>query len=627
MEPPKKVIQAIVDFKSRSHVELSFSKGDFFYVTGREDDEDFYQVTNPLKGVRGYVPVKYFKVLETRAMKINKMKSQVQISSNNTSPDQPSITSKSSFISLNDSSPSSRSPFSLPSKTPFSSNLNSSDSKKSPSEPFFHQLSHSNSKPSKNKYKLSLLPFLDLESVFKHSSPDSTTPKSTAVPSPPSPADQHSSQPVFGIVVEDFFASSRDELFVTRNEKVRILAQNSNNWLLIEIISKPFLTGLVPSSCIAIIDPSTNSLHQNPKAFFSKHNLYIPTVDDWSSSSSNKTLTDFYDRSENNTSSSTHIDSDCASSSASVSNLALGSTKRSSSNQNSYNSTSSATTFSDLPSVNSRNHPATNMVKSYTCTDLSSSDHHSPTCLCCRSIVKISVTSFIWKNGSFLFTSKISLSDNTTCQVHKSFDSYLQLFKDASIQFPSLSSLYASLSSKNSSSSFMNNSIASKRLDDIKHFIDSASKLCPPFLFSPLLTNFLGLQNVNSSSTYSLQSLNFSKLASRTETLPTNFNDSFVSNSSPKSSSSAQVKVKVNCQGDIVVFKLPITCPLNSLIQRIESKLFTSDFETKSFKLFARVAYNNKIGKPIDTQLTNDSELYHALSSAINDKLFISVVY
>ncbi|PVU90879.1 hypothetical protein BB560_006170, partial [Smittium megazygosporum] len=86
----------------------------------------------------------------------------------------------------------------------------------------------------------------------------------------------------------------------------------------------------------------------------------------------------------------------------------------------------------------------------------------------------------------------------------------------------------------------------------------------------------------------------------------------------------AQVKVKVNCQGDIVVFKLPITCPLNSLIQRIESKLFTSDFETKSFKLFARVAYNNKIGKPIDTQLTNDSELYHALSSAINDKLFIS---
>lgn len=62
--PPKKVIRALYDYEARSPQELSFSKGDFFHVIGREDDSDWYEACNPaLPDARGLVPVAYFQAL------------------------------------------------------------------------------------------------------------------------------------------------------------------------------------------------------------------------------------------------------------------------------------------------------------------------------------------------------------------------------------------------------------------------------------------------------------------------------------------------------------------------------------------------------------------------------------
>ncbi|KAM0457512.1 hypothetical protein ACHAO4_003313 [Trichoderma viride] len=62
--PPKKVIRALYDYEARSAQELSFSKGDFFHVIGREDDPDWYEACNPaLPDARGLVPVAFFQAL------------------------------------------------------------------------------------------------------------------------------------------------------------------------------------------------------------------------------------------------------------------------------------------------------------------------------------------------------------------------------------------------------------------------------------------------------------------------------------------------------------------------------------------------------------------------------------
>ena len=58
------VIRALYDYEARSEQELSFSRGDFFHVIGREDDTDWYEACNPaLPDARGLVPVAFFQAL------------------------------------------------------------------------------------------------------------------------------------------------------------------------------------------------------------------------------------------------------------------------------------------------------------------------------------------------------------------------------------------------------------------------------------------------------------------------------------------------------------------------------------------------------------------------------------
>lgn len=62
---PKKVIKALYDYQAQSPNELSFSRGDFFLVTGAEgESSSFYEAFNPITNSRGVVPVPYFQILE-----------------------------------------------------------------------------------------------------------------------------------------------------------------------------------------------------------------------------------------------------------------------------------------------------------------------------------------------------------------------------------------------------------------------------------------------------------------------------------------------------------------------------------------------------------------------------------
>ncbi|KAI9754343.1 MAG: hypothetical protein M4579_004741 [Chaenotheca gracillima] len=64
--PPKKVIRALYDYEANPDhkQELSFARGDFFHVIGRENDQDWYEACNPsMPNARGLVPVSFFQIL------------------------------------------------------------------------------------------------------------------------------------------------------------------------------------------------------------------------------------------------------------------------------------------------------------------------------------------------------------------------------------------------------------------------------------------------------------------------------------------------------------------------------------------------------------------------------------
>lgn len=67
--PPQKVIRALSNYKSQAPQELSFSKGDFFYVLKDADMSGaWYEAHNPISGARGLVPRAMFEEFSKNAV-------------------------------------------------------------------------------------------------------------------------------------------------------------------------------------------------------------------------------------------------------------------------------------------------------------------------------------------------------------------------------------------------------------------------------------------------------------------------------------------------------------------------------------------------------------------------------
>jgi bud emergence protein 1 len=61
--PPKKVIRALSTYRPTAPQELSFLKGDFFYVIRdviNANGSEYYEAHNPVTGARGLVPRNLF---------------------------------------------------------------------------------------------------------------------------------------------------------------------------------------------------------------------------------------------------------------------------------------------------------------------------------------------------------------------------------------------------------------------------------------------------------------------------------------------------------------------------------------------------------------------------------------
>lgn len=65
--PPQKVIRAQSTYRSQAPQELSFVKGDFFYVIKDADQGGWYEAHNPVSGARGLVPRAMFEEFNKNA--------------------------------------------------------------------------------------------------------------------------------------------------------------------------------------------------------------------------------------------------------------------------------------------------------------------------------------------------------------------------------------------------------------------------------------------------------------------------------------------------------------------------------------------------------------------------------
>ncbi|EPQ59640.1 hypothetical protein GLOTRDRAFT_55822 [Gloeophyllum trabeum ATCC 11539] len=72
LQPPQKVIRATSSYKSQAPQELSFQKGDFFYIfTGADSPGAYYEAHNPVSGARGLVPKALFEELQKNSSKLH----------------------------------------------------------------------------------------------------------------------------------------------------------------------------------------------------------------------------------------------------------------------------------------------------------------------------------------------------------------------------------------------------------------------------------------------------------------------------------------------------------------------------------------------------------------------------
>ncbi|KAJ3252592.1 bud emergence protein 1 [Boothiomyces macroporosus] len=65
--PPKKIIKASKSFQATKTGELTFEKGDFFYVIQERPELEVYEVTNPILQLRGLVPMSHFQNVNRNA--------------------------------------------------------------------------------------------------------------------------------------------------------------------------------------------------------------------------------------------------------------------------------------------------------------------------------------------------------------------------------------------------------------------------------------------------------------------------------------------------------------------------------------------------------------------------------
>lgn len=214
------MIRALYDYEAQSGQELSFSRGDFFHVIGRENDQDWYEACNPaLPDARGLVPVSFFQAL------------------GRTERD------------------SSDGPQSMPMKNPDHDSGYSETSTIQPPGP-------TQSSPQS----------------IAHSAQASQS-SQIGTPSQRMSKSGKSGAMVYGIVMYDFAAERADELEAKAGEAIIVIAQSNPEWFVAKPIGRLGGPGLIPVSFVEIRDMASDKPIENPTDAIKRAG--VPKVEEW----------------------------------------------------------------------------------------------------------------------------------------------------------------------------------------------------------------------------------------------------------------------------------------------------------------------------------------------------------
>ncbi|KAI9798055.1 MAG: hypothetical protein M1825_005654 [Sarcosagium campestre] len=223
--PPKKVIRALFDFEAEPdhRHELSFARGDFFHVIGRENDPDWYEACNPsMPNARGLVPVSYFQVIGRN--------------------ERDSATSTKSAASA---------------KIP-------EHDKKYGNRPSSHRLVDESHRVPDNGQV--------------HRRANEAVPNARPMRISKS-IGKGSGAMVYGMVIYDFVAQRADELDAAAGEPIIVIAQSNPEWFVAKPIGRLGGPGLIPVSYIEIRDMASGEVVPNPLDAVQRAG--VPKVEEW----------------------------------------------------------------------------------------------------------------------------------------------------------------------------------------------------------------------------------------------------------------------------------------------------------------------------------------------------------
>ncbi len=215
------VIRALYDYEANPNheQELSFAKGDFFHVIGRENDRDWYEACNPsMPNARGLVPVQFFQVL------------------GRTERDSAGSTLSRASTKFVDS--------------------DSSETDRSRGGGGGHPNGHAQITSNPNPMVMTPNPARSSTSLHKGTG-----------------------AMVYGIVIYDFAAERPDELEAKAGEAIIVIAQSNPEWFVAKPIGRLGGPGLIPVSFIEIRDMTTGQPVKDPHEAVQRAG--VPKVEEW----------------------------------------------------------------------------------------------------------------------------------------------------------------------------------------------------------------------------------------------------------------------------------------------------------------------------------------------------------
>ncbi|KAJ2766275.1 bud emergence protein 1, partial [Coemansia nantahalensis] len=249
-QAPKRVVRAL-----RSYI--TFKKDDFFYVLSTpHDDDQWYEVSNPMTGDRGLVPVSHFEVLESRQDRINRI---------NRSGSNASATSGAAPLGFPRSMPTDASLYGRQSPEPSALRRPSGSQAGSAGYPPHDAMPQAALRVRTTS--------IQHQQYAQH--------QRTHSPAPGARGDQAAVVELHATALYGFDAANGNELTIAEGDDLLVVAQSTGDWLVARAVHGAAAAGLVPAAYVQLHDHATGAAVGDLHAYLARHRLRLRTALEW----------------------------------------------------------------------------------------------------------------------------------------------------------------------------------------------------------------------------------------------------------------------------------------------------------------------------------------------------------